>query len=266
MLSKLCPPALIYLVFSTTQIIIDTIKGFYNTAFLKLWVTLAFSILLNYLCARGLSIISWIIVFIPFILMTLIISILLVMFGLNPSTGRTKIYESKHSIPGMKKGKKKGKFPQAEPMEKPITLPKDDIQDAYQKKNCKTFCKEFCTPTCKKWKCPICKKTKDSGKKKPKHFGKKKCKLYCPLGSRCTDKCRYWKCPNCIPPAPYDLKTKCATSSKKCKQMCTKQVSNLCLHKKKFLRPKRECIPWAPCLILKKKREPIPEGFKHGLL
>ena len=258
MLSKLCPPALIYLVFSTTQIIIDTIKGFYNTAFLKLWVTLAFSILLNYLCARGLSIISWIIVFIPFILMTLIISILLVMFGLNPSTGRTKIYESKHSVPGVPM--KKGKFPKAAvPMEKPIILPQNEIQKPYSKKNnCKTFCNKYCTPTCKKWKCPICKKSE--------HFGKKKCKLHCPLGSRCSERCRYWKCPNCIPPAPHDLKTKCATSSKKCKQACTKHVSNLCLHEKKYLRPNHECIPWAPCLVLQQKGEPIPEGFKHGLL
>ena len=70
MLSKLCPPALIYLIFSTTQILIDIFKGFYNTAFLKAWVTMVFTILLNYLCLRGLTTVSWIIVFIPFILMT----------------------------------------------------------------------------------------------------------------------------------------------------------------------------------------------------
>ena len=93
MLAELCPPALIYLIFSTTQVVIDTIKGFYNTAFLKIWVTFAFTILLNVLCQRGLGIVSWIIVFVPFILMTLIISILLIMFGLNPTTGRTKVYK-----------------------------------------------------------------------------------------------------------------------------------------------------------------------------
>ena len=71
MLANLCPPALIYLVFSTTQIVIDTIKGFHNTAFLKIWVTFAFTVLLNFLCEKGLGIVSWIIVFIPFILMTL---------------------------------------------------------------------------------------------------------------------------------------------------------------------------------------------------
>ena len=94
MLAELCPPALIYLIFSLTQIVIDTIKGFYNTAFLKIWVTFAFTVLLNTLCKMNLGIVSWIIVFIPFILMTLFISILLIMFGLDPSTGRSKVYKA----------------------------------------------------------------------------------------------------------------------------------------------------------------------------
>lgn len=87
----LCPPALIYIIFSLTQIIIDTYNGLYNTAFLKLWVASIFTILLNYLCSIGLGIISWFIVFIPFILMTVIIAILLIVFGLNPTTGSSMI-------------------------------------------------------------------------------------------------------------------------------------------------------------------------------
>lgn len=87
-LQQICPPALIYLVFSITQIVIDTYKGMYNIAFIKLWVALIFTILLNFLCNKGLGIISWIIVFIPFILMTVIVTMLLLMFGLDPLTGR----------------------------------------------------------------------------------------------------------------------------------------------------------------------------------
>ena len=87
-LQEICTPALIYLVFSTTQVIIDTVKGSYNVALVKLWVTLIFTILLNFLCNRGLGIVSWIIVFIPFILMTVIVTLILVMFGLDPITGR----------------------------------------------------------------------------------------------------------------------------------------------------------------------------------
>ena len=84
---KLCPPALIYLVFSVTQIIIDTFKGLYNTAFFKFIVMIMFTLLLNALCQQGLGVISWIIVFIPFMLMTVIVTMLLYIFGLNVSTG-----------------------------------------------------------------------------------------------------------------------------------------------------------------------------------
>ena len=46
-------------------------------------------LLLNVLCQGGLSIISWIIVFVPFVLMTVIVAMLLYIFGLNATTGRT---------------------------------------------------------------------------------------------------------------------------------------------------------------------------------
>ena len=91
-LNEVCPPALMYLIFSVTQITIDPFQGQYNTAFVKLWVALVFTIVLNYLCSRGLGIISWFIVFIPFMLMTLIIGILLYIFGLDPATGRIQMY------------------------------------------------------------------------------------------------------------------------------------------------------------------------------
>lgn len=84
---NICAPALIYLAFSLTQIIIDTFKGLYNTAFLKFIVMIVITILLNALCQSGMGIISWIIVFIPFIFMSVIVGILLYVFGLNPSTG-----------------------------------------------------------------------------------------------------------------------------------------------------------------------------------
>ena len=84
---NLCAPAIIYLIFSVTQILIDTFKGLYNTAFMKVIVTVTVTLLLNILCEQGLSVVSWIIVFIPFILMTVIVSMLLYVFGLDTATG-----------------------------------------------------------------------------------------------------------------------------------------------------------------------------------
>lgn len=88
MFLKICAPALIYTIFSLTQIIIDTFKGFYNTALMKFIVMILVTFMLNILCQAGMSIISWIIVFVPFILMSIIVSILLFVFGLDPSSGR----------------------------------------------------------------------------------------------------------------------------------------------------------------------------------
>jgi hypothetical protein len=84
---NLCPPAIIYLIFSVTQILIDIFKGLYNTAFMKVIVTVMVTLLLNILCEKGLSTISWVIVFIPFILMTIIVSMLLYIFGLDAASG-----------------------------------------------------------------------------------------------------------------------------------------------------------------------------------
>ena len=67
---QLCAPALIYIAFSLTQVVIDTFKGLYNTAFFKFIVMIIITFLLNALCQSGMSIISWIIVFIPFIFMS----------------------------------------------------------------------------------------------------------------------------------------------------------------------------------------------------
>lgn len=88
---SLCAPALIYVAFSLTQIVIDTFKGLYNTAFFKVIVMVIITILLNALCQAGMGIISWIIVFIPFIFMSIIVAILLYVFGLDPSTGKLNI-------------------------------------------------------------------------------------------------------------------------------------------------------------------------------
>ena len=86
-INKLCSPALIYLVFALTQIIIDIFKSLYSQAFFKFIQMIFFTLLLNILCTRGLGIVSWIIVFIPFILMTVITGILMVVFGLDPASG-----------------------------------------------------------------------------------------------------------------------------------------------------------------------------------
>jgi hypothetical protein len=94
---NICAPAIIYLAFSLTQIIIDTFKGLYNTAFFKVIVMIIITILLNSLCQGGMTVISWIIVFVPFMFMSLIVGILLYVFGLDAATGTLNIKCDKES-------------------------------------------------------------------------------------------------------------------------------------------------------------------------
>ena len=82
-----CAPAVIYAIFSLCQILIDLFTGLYNTVLIKSVVAIIITILLNWLCQSGLGIVSWIIVFVPFILMTFIVAMLLYIFGLKSTTG-----------------------------------------------------------------------------------------------------------------------------------------------------------------------------------
>lgn len=86
----LCPPAILYIGFTLIQIIIDMLKKLYNTAFLKFIVMIVFTIILNIMCRHGLGIISWFIVFIPFVFMTIITTTLLFVLDLDPKKGRFK--------------------------------------------------------------------------------------------------------------------------------------------------------------------------------
>ena len=67
--SKLCTPAFIYFVVSFVYLIINSFKNFnimsivFNIIIIILW-----SLLLNFLCSIGYSIISWLIIVLPFFL------------------------------------------------------------------------------------------------------------------------------------------------------------------------------------------------------
>ena len=84
LINSLCPPALLYLGFSIVQIIIDLFRSDHITAFFKFLIMIVFLFILQNLCDSGLSIISWFIVFVPFILMTYVSSVIFYLFGMKP--------------------------------------------------------------------------------------------------------------------------------------------------------------------------------------
>jgi hypothetical protein len=82
-ITGLCGPGLIYIGFSLIQIFIDIYNGVMNAAFLKFIIMIVFTLIINILCDLGFSVIAWFLVFIPIIMMTIISTLLLQVFGLD---------------------------------------------------------------------------------------------------------------------------------------------------------------------------------------
>lgn len=69
MFSYLCTPAFIYFIISIIYLIISSFTNF-NIMFIiiKIFIIMFWSWFLNFLCSKGYSIISWLIILLPFLL------------------------------------------------------------------------------------------------------------------------------------------------------------------------------------------------------
>jgi hypothetical protein len=77
-ISSLCTPALIYLILSAITILVIFIQQFsVLTIFLKVSFVVVWTWVLNYLCAKGYSGISWIMVLLPYIVMFGVLALVL---------------------------------------------------------------------------------------------------------------------------------------------------------------------------------------------
>ena len=85
MLERICGPVILYIGFCLVHILVDLYQKQPEQAAVKFFVMFIFSFVLQILCMRGLGIISWIIVFIPFILFNYITAVIFVVFGLDPT-------------------------------------------------------------------------------------------------------------------------------------------------------------------------------------
>lgn len=93
---NLCTPALIYAIYSVIQIILDLFHQLYLVTISKIVVAIIFTYFLNLLCSNGLSLLSWVLILIPFIFTLLIFEILLG-FGLLAAT-TIELEESKKPV------------------------------------------------------------------------------------------------------------------------------------------------------------------------
>ena len=74
-IEALCPPALLYLLYSTIHVAFDVSLGLYATALIKLIMAIAGVVILDALCSVELGVVSWAIIVTPFIMVALASSI-----------------------------------------------------------------------------------------------------------------------------------------------------------------------------------------------
>jgi hypothetical protein len=67
--SQLCTPAMIYFVFSVIALIISFLSNFnIMSLIIKGFFIMLWSWFLNFLCSKGLTVISWILILLPFLM------------------------------------------------------------------------------------------------------------------------------------------------------------------------------------------------------
>ena len=86
-LNTLCPPALLCVAFSMTHVVVDLSRGLYNTALAKAATMAVTTVVLEMLCRMNLQAVSWIVVFLPFVTLTVVAALLLYFLELSPRAG-----------------------------------------------------------------------------------------------------------------------------------------------------------------------------------
>lgn len=98
---QICPPALIFVIYMAIQVVIDIFQGYFNTAIVKIVILFIFGAGLNMLCQEGFTVVAWVLIFIPFVLMSLIVVIILYMLDKKETVGNVENEEDrkKHHPP-----------------------------------------------------------------------------------------------------------------------------------------------------------------------
>ena len=85
-LDYLCPPALLYVVFFMIHVIIEISEQNYKGAITQTIICVIFTCILQLFCNSNMSLIAWILVFIPIIMYTYMVIIIYMVFRMDPDT------------------------------------------------------------------------------------------------------------------------------------------------------------------------------------
>lgn len=83
-LNYLCPPALLYVVFFLIQIVIEISNEKYRQALTQSIICVIFTCILQIFCNANLTLVAWLLVFIPVIMYTYMVLLIFMVFRLNP--------------------------------------------------------------------------------------------------------------------------------------------------------------------------------------
>lgn len=83
-LNYLCAPALLYVVFFLIQIVIEISNESYKQALTQAIICAIFTCILQIFCNADLTLIAWLLVFIPVIMYTYMVLLIFMVFRLNP--------------------------------------------------------------------------------------------------------------------------------------------------------------------------------------
>jgi ABC-type bacteriocin/lantibiotic exporter with double-glycine peptidase domain len=87
-LNYLCPPALLYVVFFLIQIVIEISHESYKQALTQSIICVIFTCILQIFCNANLTLIAWLLVFIPVIMYTYMVLLIFMVFRLNPDEAK----------------------------------------------------------------------------------------------------------------------------------------------------------------------------------
>ena len=88
MLNYLCPPAILYVVFFMISIVVELSEKNYKTAFTQTIICIIFTCLLQLFCMADMTLLAWVLVFIPIIMYTYMVLIIFLVFSMSPADNK----------------------------------------------------------------------------------------------------------------------------------------------------------------------------------
>jgi len=87
-LNYLCPPAILYVVFFMISIVAELSEEKYKTAFTQTIICIIFTCVLQLFCMANMSLLAWVLVFIPIMMYTYMVLIIFLVFRMSPSDNK----------------------------------------------------------------------------------------------------------------------------------------------------------------------------------